>query len=127
MKKKRIKWILYILCIFGSVTFLYKVLPLIEQEKDFIKIVSGISKLHLGSSDMICYKEDEIYYYYVSKSQSYEEPLKTLLDQRDFMFDEQMGSAYNFKHKYKEDKRVIVTSRQFSRYYRQWNVPKEID
>jgi hypothetical protein len=114
----RILVFVFIISIF--VIFLF---PLIKQEENTGKILVGIVKLVIGEDEFILYDRKGSLEFYISKNEEERfEYLNDLMEKKGYLYTEQMGSGYIFTHD-SEDEKVVVTRRQFSRFFLLWMVP----
>ncbi|MCM3594795.1 hypothetical protein M4D55_03190 [Metabacillus idriensis] len=94
---------------FGSALF---------QEEDSASILLSILELELSMSDYAKVSEHR----YVSKSTDSSGFIKEFMTEKGWTYRDQAGSGLIFE---KEERSVVVETRQFSRHYILWDVPKD--
>ncbi|MCG8500872.1 MAG: hypothetical protein MJB12_10760 [Firmicutes bacterium] len=95
--------------------------PFMKQEDNPFSVIKGIVQLHIRNTKIVEYDKLEIYKQYVTKTQDGNEPIISLMNKNGWLFVEQAGGGYIFE---KNGVKDVVSSRQFTRRYRLWNVPK---
>jgi len=109
---------LLIFLIIGLFLFCYA--PVIFQEGNPWPQIKGILQLSFTNNDLVQLSSGENTY--MTKSQNGLEVIKSYMKKREYDFIEQMGSGYLFKSTLGET--VIITGKQYSRFYLLWNIPK---
>jgi hypothetical protein len=99
----------------GLLAFMY--LPVIVQEGNPWPEIKAISQLTFGRSDMV--KLSGSNDKYLTKSQGGPQTIDVFMKDRGYEFTDQMGSGYFYKS---SDKTVILTRRQYSRFYTIWTL-----
>ncbi len=97
--------------------------PFLLQEDYGISVLSGIMKLTFSKSEIINYDNTEMMGCYVTESKRGKDIIDAMMYDLGFVFSEQMGSDYLYIHEGEQERKLIVSSRQFTRYYRIWKVP----
>lgn len=97
----------------------------LNQEKNSIAILSSIIELEIGNRSYEQVVDENHQYQYVAENigESRYEIVKKFMQQKEWDFKEQMGSGLIFQ---KSNRTITVETRQFSKYYFLWDVPKEI-
>ncbi|MDD4611152.1 MAG: hypothetical protein PHU73_04360 [Patescibacteria group bacterium] len=80
--------------------------------------IKGIAQLTFGNKDIV--KLDTGENKYITKSNN-SEIIKSIMKEKGYDFTEQMGSGYFYKS---SDKTVVLTRRQYSRFYTIWTINK---
>ncbi|MEW5591970.1 hypothetical protein ABGT24_00145 [Peribacillus frigoritolerans] len=123
MKKfLQVMFLLFILIIglillrFGSALF---------QEGNPTPILTSIVNLELEKSDYELFSETNIHNKYVSDNTGIYryDVIKGFMKEKGWDFKEQMGSGLVFK---KDEQTIVVETRQYSKHYILWNIPKEV-
>ncbi|MFJ8067326.1 hypothetical protein ACIQZD_00005 [Peribacillus sp. NPDC096447] len=123
MKKfLQVMFLLFILIIglillrFGSALF---------QEGNPTPILTSIMNLELEKSDYELFSETNIHNKYVSDNTGIYryDVIKGFMKEKGWDFKEQMGSGLVFK---KDEQTIVVETRQYSKHYILWNIPKEV-
>lgn len=109
---------LLIFLIIGLFLFCYA--PVIFQEGNPWPQIKGIIQLSFTNNNLVQLSSGENTY--MTKSQNGLEVIKSYMKNREYDFIEQMGSGYIFKSTSGET--VIITDKQYSRFYLLWNIPK---
>lgn len=113
-----------VVCICGFIMFIFD--SALTQEKNTITILSCVMKLEIWNRDYEQVADEDHNYRYISKNmggESRNDVVKNFMLQKGWDFKEQMGSALIF---HKNDRTITVGTRQFSKHYFLWDVPKEI-
>jgi hypothetical protein len=100
----------------GALIFNY--LPIIFQEGNPWPQIKGVVQLTFGKADIAELSGSENKY--ITKSKNGQEVIRDFMKEKGYEFTEQMGSGYFYKS---SDKTVVLTSRQYSRFYTIWTVP----
>lgn len=105
-----------ILLRFGSALF---------QEGNPTPILTSIVNLELEKSDYELFSETNIHNKYVSDNTGIYryDVIKGFMKEKGWDFKEQMGSGLVFK---KDEQTIVVETRQYSKHYILWNIPKEV-
>jgi predicted RNA binding protein YcfA (HicA-like mRNA interferase family) len=105
-----------ILLRFGSALF---------QEGNPTPILTSIINLELQKSDYELFSETNIHNKYVSENTGIYryDVIKEFMKEKGWDFKEQMGSGLVFK---KDEQTIVVETRQYSKHYILWNIPKEV-
>ncbi|MCM3677412.1 hypothetical protein M3699_27505 [Peribacillus simplex] len=105
-----------ILLRFGSALF---------QEGNPTPILTSIMNLELEKSDYELFSETNIHNKYVSDNTGIYryDVIKGFMKEKGWDFKEQMGSGLVFK---KDEQTIVVETRQYSKHYILWNIPKEV-
>lgn len=94
------------------------------QEGNPIPILTSILKLESLDYDYQLFSDTTSKNSYVSKAGDYQyDPVKDFMKERGWDYKEQMGAALVFE---KDGENTIIETRQYSKYYFIWNVPKEV-
>lgn len=125
MKKRNYPFVGIVL--FIVVVCLIIMMPILTQENNTIFVLSGVVKLTFGSDDIVEYDHDDSFKYYISKSETGEESIEELMYDDNFLLSDQVGSAFTFTDSDDSSKTIVVESRQFTRYYRLWQVSIKSD
>ncbi|MDR0136880.1 hypothetical protein RFW18_03920 [Metabacillus idriensis] len=88
------------------------------QEEDSASILLSIMELELSNSDYAKVSEHR----YVSTSTDSSGFIKEFMTEKGWTYRDQAGSGLIFE---KEERSVVVETRQFSRHYILWEVPKD--
>jgi hypothetical protein len=129
-RKTRWGWFLKKLLIISLSVFLFSVAFIVIrfgsallQEGNPVPILMSISQLEFNNSDYEQFSESDQEIRFVSEnSGEYRyDVVKDLMGAKGWNYKEQMGSGLIFE---KDDQLLVVESRQFSRHYMIWDVPK---
>lgn len=112
MKTKKIYLLLIFTLILASLFLINK--DVIFQEGNPITVLKGILQLNEAST-FIKIKDNPITY--ITKTNNNEDLFNYIEKQNDVKFTDQMGSGYIFVG---NEKKVILGSRQYSRFYQIW-------
>jgi len=119
MKRNILRVIIVCLIVLGISIFVYS--PVIFQEGNPLPQIKGIFQLNFAGKDLVKLSSEENKY--LTKSDQGVEIIKTFMKDEGYDFIEQMGSGYFFV---KDNlKGVIVTHKQYSRFYSLWNIAEE--
>ncbi|MFA5247624.1 MAG: hypothetical protein WC415_00020 [Patescibacteria group bacterium] len=99
----------------GFLTFTY--LPVIFQEGNPWSEIKGVAQLTFGGSDMVKLSGSDNRY--LTKSNGGPMAVEVFMNDRGYEYTDQMGSGYFYKS---SDKTVVLTRRQYSRFYTIWTV-----
>ncbi len=91
-------------------------LPAILQEGNPLPILKGIVRLQLSDERLMFIDSDR----YITRTEGSDDVIISFLENNGWMFEEQFGSAYIFN---KQDNLINVGSKQYSRYFRLWQIP----
>lgn len=83
--------------------------------------IKGIAKLAFSRSDIVKLSSSDDKY--LTKSQGGSQAIDVFMRDRGYEFTDQMGSGYLYKS---SNKTVVLTRRQYSRFYTIWTVPDNI-
>lgn len=100
----------------GFLAFMYS--PVIFQEGNPWPEIKAISQLTFGGSDMVKLSGSDNKY--LTKSHGGPQVIESYMQDKGYEFTDQMGSGYFYKS---SDKTVVLTRRQYSRFYTIWNIP----
>lgn len=116
--RKKIKIaIIIILVIFAAVFFLYR--SVIFQEGSPWPLIKAITQLNTGSDGFVMLDGESEKY--LTKSKNGIDTIKQIVAD-DYSLVEQMGAAYIFEN---NTERLIITQKQYSRFYSIWTIIKE--
>ena len=106
----------FIVLRFGSALF---------QEGNPTPILNSILNLELSNSDYEQYSETNKRNRYVSENTGYSryDVVKGFMKEKGWYFKEQMGSGLIFE---KNEKTVVVETKQYSKHYILWDIPAEV-
>jgi hypothetical protein len=91
--------------------------PVIFQEGNPWPEIRAISQLTFGGSDMVKLSGSDNKY--LTKSQGGPQAIDVFMKDRGYEYTDQMGSGYFYKS---SDKTVVLTRRQYSRFYTIWTL-----
>ncbi len=114
-RKKMLLFVSMIILLIGAFLFLYS--PVIFQEDNPWPEIKAILQLTFGGSDMVNLPGSDNKY--LTKSQNGFETIQSYMKDRGYEFTDQMGSGYFYKS---SDKTVVLTRRQYSRFYMIWTI-----
>lgn len=112
MKIKRKYFILLVIIILTSLPLIYK--DIIFQEGNPLPILKGIIKLNNSNTYVEIYNNPVTY---LTKTNKKNELFEYIEKENSVKFKEQFGSGYIFES---NDKNIIITSRQYTRFYKIW-------
>lgn len=102
------------------IIILWQYTPVIFQEGNPWPQIKGIAKLNFGNTHII--KLSSYDNKYITKNKNGLEALINFLKNQGYQYIDQMGSGYFFKNDNLDI--LIVTRRQYSRFYSIWNIAK---
>jgi hypothetical protein len=111
------KTIMLAIISFALGALIYNYFPIIFQEGNPWPQIKGITQLTFGESDMV--KLSGFDNKYLTKSQGGPMVVDTFMTDRGYEYMDQMGSGYFYKL---SDETVILTRRQYSRFYAIWTM-----
>jgi len=115
--KKILLPVFAILLVVGAFLFSYS--PVILQEGNPWPQIKSIVQLTFGGSDMVKLSGSDNKY--LTKNQGGPGIVETYMKDRGYEYTDQMGSGYFYKS---SDKTVVLTRRQYSRFYIIWTITK---
>lgn len=116
LKNKNILFIIFLLVLMiGFLVFMY--LPVIFQEGNPWPEIKGITQLTFGKSNMVKLSGSDNRY--ITRSQDGSQVVDVFMTDKGYKYSNQMGSGYFYKL---SDKTVILTRRQYSRFYTIWTM-----
>lgn len=104
-----------VILLIGIFAFMYA--PVIFQEGNPWPQIKGIVQLTFGGSDMVKLSGSDNKY--LTKSQGGPMVVDTFMKNSGYEYTDQMGSGYFYKS---SDKTVVLTRRQYSRFYTIWTI-----
>ncbi len=104
---------------FATGALIFSYLPVVFQEGNPWPQIKGIAQLTFGVDMVKLSGSDNMY---LTKSQSGRQAIDAFMKEKGYEFDEQMGSGFFYKS---SDKTIVVTSRQYSRFYAIWTIIEE--
>jgi len=123
--KRSITVILLIFVLFLTSIVAIWVRPILRQEENSVQVLKGIVQLNLKDLDFYEYDSNPIYMYtqYITKSKNGFEVIRESLEDEGWIFKEQFGSGYLFKYSTNEKEDISISSVQFTRFFKLWNIP----
>lgn len=122
MKKILIVLILLLVLLLGFIGLRFG--AALTQEGNPIPIVTSIMKLELSNNDYQLFSETPNENRYVSETGDYRyDAVKEFMKGKGWEYKEQMGAGLVFEM---NGEITIIVTRQYSKYYFIWNVPKEV-
>ncbi|MFA5173501.1 MAG: hypothetical protein WC435_03860 [Candidatus Paceibacterota bacterium] len=112
------KGIIIAIISFALGALIYNYSPVIFQEGNPWPQIKGISQLTFGGSDIVKLSGSDNRY--LTKSQGGSMTVEAFMKDRGYEYTDQMGSGYFYKS---SDKTIVLTRRQYSRFYTIWTVP----
>lgn len=112
IRKKYVILLMLLICI--SAIAMYK--DVIFQEGNPLPIINGMIKLYDDNTYVVIGKNPNVY---LTKTDNKDDLLKFIEKEYDVKFKEQLGSGHLFEA---ESTRLILTSRQYTRFYQIWRL-----
>ncbi|MCH4886259.1 hypothetical protein EZV73_01700 [Acidaminobacter sp. JC074] len=123
---KNKKWIVLIIVLVISYYSFDMIMPIIRQEDHVGKIILSGFKVIFTNQDMVKYHEDDSGAYYLTRTENSHKLIKDYMEEKDWIFKEQAGSGFIFI-KENSDNTLVVSTRQFTRFFRIWYMPTNDD